>query len=124
MVVLHLRDQLLALERIARLCRGTLISAEEPSALLDPLPFPASRYHADREAAVVYWLPNRRAWRAMLATAGFDQVREHAHFKLPSQRGFSVRHVIHHATASVVAGQPVPRPRRITETRLAPPPPR
>jgi tRNA (mo5U34)-methyltransferase len=120
MVVLHLRDQLLAMERIARLCHGTFISAEEPSALLDPLPFPASRYHADRDAAVVYWLPNRRGWRAMLGTAGFDRVHQHAYFKVPSQRGFSVRHVIHHASASVMAGQAVPRPRRITETRLAP----
>ena len=31
MVLIHLRDQLLALERIARLCRGTFITAEEPA---------------------------------------------------------------------------------------------
>jgi SAM-dependent methyltransferase len=119
MVVIHLRDQLLALERIARLCRGTFISAEEPSVLLDALPVPVSRYHADRDAAVVYWMPNRRGWRAMLGSAGFDHVRQHAYFKMPSRHGFAVRHVIHHATASVIAGQPVPRPRRLTETRPA-----
>jgi tRNA (mo5U34)-methyltransferase len=105
MVLLHLRDQLLAFERIARLCRGTFISAEEPDRLLDVLPFPASRYRADRDAAVVYWLPNRRGWRAMMRTAGFDVVKQHASFRIASQHGFSVPHVIHHASASVFAGQ-------------------
>jgi tRNA (mo5U34)-methyltransferase len=98
MVLLHLRDQMLALERIARLCRGTFISAEEPDRLTSLLPFSAARYRADRDAAVVF----------------FDQVRRHADFSVPSRRGFSVRHLIHHASASVIAGEPVPRPRRLT----------
>jgi tRNA (mo5U34)-methyltransferase len=108
MVLLHLRDQLLALERIARLCRGTFISAEEPDPSTGWLPFPAARYRADRDSAVVYWLPSRRAWRRMMWTAGFDEVRQHTRFKMPSRRGFSVRHVIHHASHSVIAGQPAP----------------
>jgi hypothetical protein len=119
MVLIHLRDQLLAMERIARLCTGTFISAEESEPLLDRLPFPASRYRADRDAAVVYWIPNRRCWRGMMRTAGFDDVREHAYFKMPSREGkFAVRHAINHASGSVVAGQPVPHPRRLTETRI------
>jgi tRNA (mo5U34)-methyltransferase len=105
MVLIHLRDQLLALERIATLCKGMFISVEEPDPLLGLLPFPASRYRADREAAVVYWTPSRRAWRAMLRTAGFDHVREHAYFKVPSRRGFSVRHMVNHASGSVTAGR-------------------
>src|SRR5207302_8777291 len=88
MVLIHLRDQLLALERIARLCRGTFISAEEPDVLTSLLPCPAVRYHADRDAAVVYWLPSRKTWRRMMWTAGFDNVREHAYFKMPATRGF------------------------------------
>jgi tRNA (mo5U34)-methyltransferase len=120
MVVIHLRDQLLALERIARLCRGTFISAEEPDRLLDRLPFPASRYRADRDKAVVYWMPNRRGWRAMLTTAGFDQVVQYADFKLPSRHGFTVRHMVNHSSHSAIAGVPVPHPRRLTETRLEP----
>jgi tRNA (mo5U34)-methyltransferase len=115
MVLLHLRDQLLALERIARLCRGTFISAEEPDVLAGWLRLPLVRYRADRDAAVVYWLPSRRTWRRMIWTAGFDRVHEHSYFKMPSRRGFSVRHVIHHASGSVIAGEPVPRPRRVTE---------
>jgi tRNA (mo5U34)-methyltransferase len=122
MVIIHLRDQLLALERIARLCRGTFISAEEPDRLLDRLPFAASRYRADRDSAVVYWIPNRRAWRGMLRTAGFDAVRQHAYFGMPSRQGFAVQHVVNHASFSMLAGQPVPRPRRLTETRLDPTP--
>lgn len=112
MVILHLRDQLLALERVARLCRGTFISAEEPDRAASWLPFSAARYYADRDSAVVFWLPSRRAWRRMMWTAGFDQVREHAYFKMPSARAFSVRHVIHHASGSVIAGQSLPRSRR------------
>ncbi|HWF56314.1 MAG TPA: methyltransferase domain-containing protein [Solirubrobacteraceae bacterium] len=106
MVLIHLRDQLLALERIARLCRGTFISAEEYDPLVGLLPFPAVRYRADRDAAVVFWQPSRRAWRRMLWTAGFDAVREHGRFTLASTQGFSVRHVVHHAAGSVIAGTP------------------
>jgi tRNA (mo5U34)-methyltransferase len=120
MVILHLRDQLLALERIARLCRGSFISTEEPERSLGLLPFPASRFHADRDSAVVFWLPNRHGWRAMLYTAGFDQVRQHAKFTVPSTQGFSVRHVVNHCSGSVIAGVPVPEPRRLTESRPQP----
>jgi tRNA (mo5U34)-methyltransferase len=105
MVLIHLRDQLLALERIARVCRGTFISAEEFDPLTGLLPFPASRYRADRDAAVVFWQPSARAWRRMIWTAGFDEVRRHERFKVPSTRGWSVRHLIHHASASTIAGQ-------------------
>jgi hypothetical protein len=38
-------------------------------------------------------------------TAGFDQVRRRAAFSVRSNRGFSVRHLILHASHSVVAGQ-------------------
>jgi tRNA (mo5U34)-methyltransferase len=117
MVLIHLRDQLLALEQIARLCRGTFISAEEPDRLTSLLPFSVLRYRAYRDAAVVFWTPNRKAWRRMIWTAGFDQVRRHAEFKIPSNRGFTLRHLVHHASHSMVAGEPVPRPRRITEAR-------
>ena len=33
-----------------------------------------------------------------------------------------LKHVIHHASRSAVAGQPVPHPRRLTETWLDPAP--
>ena len=96
-VLLHLRDQVLALERIAALCDGMFISAEEYDRRLQLLPWPVSRYLADREAAVVFWLPNVRCWRRMIWGAGFDRVEEHGRFTMRSTQGFSVRHVVHHA---------------------------
>jgi tRNA (mo5U34)-methyltransferase len=97
-VLIHLRDQLLALERIANLCRGTFISAEEYDPLTGLVPFPASRYFADRDSAVVYWLPSIKTWKRMLWTAGFDNVERFGKFKIPSTQGWSVRHVVHHAS--------------------------
>jgi tRNA (mo5U34)-methyltransferase len=97
-VLMHLRDQLLALERIAGLCRGTFISAEEYDRMLEWVPLGLARYHADRESAVVYWLPSARTWRRMLWTAGFDDVRLHGKFTLLATDGLRVPHVVHHAT--------------------------
>jgi tRNA (mo5U34)-methyltransferase len=98
-VLIHVRDQFLALERIAGLVRpgGMFISAEEYDPRLDLLPFPVSRYRADREKAVVFWLPSRRCWRRMLWTVGFDHVAEHGRFKLTATEGWTVPHVVHHA---------------------------
>jgi tRNA (mo5U34)-methyltransferase len=100
-VLIHLRDQLLALERLAGLCRGRLILAEEYDPLTSLLPFPASRYFADRDLAVVFWLPSRRTWRRMAWTAGFEDVREHAAFKVrigsASGRTRTIPHVVLHA---------------------------
>jgi tRNA (mo5U34)-methyltransferase len=95
-VLIHLRDQLLALERIANLCRGTFISAEEydrPSGLL---PFPVSRYRTDRDSAVVFWQPSVRTWKRMLWSAGFDRVEQKGRFKMSSKDGWAVRHVVLH----------------------------
>ena len=98
-MLLHLRDQLLALERICSLVRpgGLFITAEEYDPLTSLLPWPASRYLADREKDVVFWLPGIRTWKRMLWSAGFDRVRRHARFDLRSPFGFSVPHVVHHA---------------------------
>jgi len=96
-VLIHLRDQFLALERIASVCRGTFIGAEEYDKRTNLLPMPVSRYLADRDAAVVFWLPNVRTWKAMLWSAGFDRVLEHKRFKMDSTEGYTVPHVVFHA---------------------------
>ena len=106
-VLIHLRDQLLALERIAALCDGVFISAEEYDRLSALSPFPVARYLADREKAVVFWLPSVRTWRRMMWTAGFDAVERIGRFRMRSTEGFSVPHVIHHCykgTAAVRRG--------------------
>jgi tRNA (mo5U34)-methyltransferase len=102
-VLLRLRDQVLALERIASLTRDLFISAEEHDRASALVPFPVARYHADREKAVVFWLPSARTWRRMLWTAGFDDVTEHGRFKMRSTAGFSVPHVVHHARKGATA---------------------
>jgi len=98
-VLIHLRDQLLAMERIANLTKpgGTFISTEEYEWKSDLVPFPMSRFRGNRDAAVVFWIPNRKAWRDMLWYAGFDQVDEYKRFTMKSSEGWSVRHVVNHA---------------------------
>jgi tRNA (mo5U34)-methyltransferase len=97
-VLIHLRDQLLALERIANLCSGKFISAEEYDRLGSLIPLAVSRYRADRAKDVVFWQPSVRTWKRMLWTAGFERVREHGRFTLkPRDGSFSVRHVVLHA---------------------------
>ena len=97
-VLSHLRDQLLALERLASVCRGRFIIAEEyDRALTAFVPWPVARYHADRDRAVVFWVPNAKAWRRMAWTAGFEDVTEHGRFNMKVQNRFSVPHVVLHA---------------------------
>ena len=95
-VLSHLRDQLLALERIAGLCDGLFVSAEAYDRLAGLSPIPVSRYLADREAAVVFWLPSARTWRRMMYTGGFARVELQRRLKIRSRDGFVVPHVIHH----------------------------
>ena len=95
-VLIHLRDQMLALERIANLCTDRFIFAEEydrPSALV---PFPVSRYLADRDSAVLFWLPPVKTWKKMLWTSGFERIEEQGRFKMKAT-DFTVRHVVMHA---------------------------
>jgi tRNA (mo5U34)-methyltransferase len=99
-ILLHVRDQLLALERIAALVKpgGLFISAEEYDLAASLIPrIELSRYRANRDSAVVFWLPAIRTWRSMLWTAGFDRVEQKSRFKLRSRRDYSVRHVVFHA---------------------------
>ena len=98
-VLIHLRDQILALERIAALTKpgGLFVSAEEYEPRLDLLPWPVSRYRADRDAAVVYWMPNQRAWKKMIWGAGFDHVERVSKFSMKATDGWSVRHAVFHA---------------------------
>jgi tRNA (mo5U34)-methyltransferase len=96
-VLIHLRDQLLALERIANLCSGTFVSAEEYDRLSSLLPFAVSRYRADDPRAVVFWRPNVRCWRRMLWSAGFERVERRGRFAMRASTAFSVPHVVFHA---------------------------
>jgi methyltransferase family protein len=96
-VLIHLRDQVLALERIAGLCSDQFISAEGYDRLSGLVPFPVARYRADRNKSVVFWEPSARTWRRMIRSAGFRGVEIRNRFKLKAREGWSVPHVVHHA---------------------------
>ena len=102
-VLLHVRDQLLALERLAGLCHGRFILAEEFDRLAGLVPFPVSRYRADRDRAVVFWLPSARTWRRMAWTAGFDDVAEHGRFTYRLGGRVRIPHVVLHAAGQARA---------------------
>ena len=105
-VLVHLRDQLLALERLAGLCHGRLILAEEYDRLSSALPFPVARYRADRDKAVVFWVPSRTTWRRMVWTAGFEDVSEHGRYTY-RLGDYRIRHTVIHARGR---STPVPAP--------------
>jgi len=105
-VLLHVRDQLLALERLAGLCHGRLILAEEFDRLSGLVPFPVTRYRADRDRAVVFWLPSARTWRRMAWTAGFDDVAEHGRFTYRLGGRVRIPHVVLHAAGRARAQPP------------------
>jgi tRNA (mo5U34)-methyltransferase len=104
-VLIHLRDQMLALERLASVCSGQFIFADEYDRASQLIPFPVSRYHADRDKAVVFWLPSAKTWKRMIWTAGFDDVREHGRFKMVLGGKLKIPHVVIHAR-----GRAQPRP--------------
>lgn len=97
-VLIHLRDPVLALERMAALCRGDLILAEEYSRLFEPLPRLRLAEFRGTSQHMTWWRPTSRTWLAMVRCAGFEDVRRHARFKLgfASKRG-GVPHVVVHA---------------------------
>jgi tRNA (mo5U34)-methyltransferase len=97
-VLIHLRDPMLALERLAALCRGRMILAEEYSRRLDLLPAVKAAEFRGETPWSVWWRPARRTWRAMVRCAGFEDVREHGRFLMrfrEARRG--VPHVVIHA---------------------------
>jgi tRNA (mo5U34)-methyltransferase len=96
-VLIHLRDQLLALERIASVTRGTFISAEEYDRPASLFPWSVARLRIDDPSAVVFWRPSLKAWRRMLWSAGFDRVERHGRFTMRASGGVKVPHVVHHA---------------------------
>jgi tRNA (mo5U34)-methyltransferase len=97
-VLMHLRDQVLALERIANLCAGTFISAEVYDRLLSLVPISLARFSAHRNKEV-FWQPNIKAWQRMLWAAGFDHVEMRGKFTMQA-KDLRPRHVVFHASKS------------------------
>lgn len=98
-VTIHLRDPMLALERLAALCHGRLIFADEHSRRLRWLPWPAAEFQG-HTPWMTWWRPSIRTWLTMIRTAGFQDVRRHGTFDMRfNKQGGSVPHVVIHASA-------------------------
>jgi len=98
MVLIHLRDPMLALERMAALCHGRLILCEEYSRRLDLIPGGGGAEFRGCSPWMTWWRPNRRTWLQMVEVAGFENPREIDRFKAPFTSGKSgVRSVVIHA---------------------------
>lgn len=100
-MLIHMKNQFKALERMCALLKpgGLFITCEPYHLWLSLLRFAAARYRAHRIGAPVFWEPSVRAWELMIEASGFVDVEEVSRFRMRSPRGYSVRHVVHHATA-------------------------
>lgn len=97
-VLIHLRDPMLALERMAALCGGRLVLAEEYSRKLELLPFLAAAEFRGESPWSTWWRPSSRTWLAMARTAGFEDVRRHSRFNMRFRElRTTVPHVVIHA---------------------------
>lgn len=96
-VLIHLRDPMLALERMASLCRDRLILAEEYSRRLAPIPVAAAEFRGETPWST-WWRPSIRTWTSMVRCAGFDDVRRHSRFLMRFRgKRKGVPHVVIHA---------------------------
>ena len=97
-VLIHLRDPMLALERMAALCSGRLVIAEEYSRRLDWLPRLRAVEFRGESPWMTWWIPSSRAWESMVRCAGFEEVRRESRFTLrfAAQKG-GVPHAVVHA---------------------------
>lgn len=98
-ILIHLRDPMLALERMAQLCSGRLVLAEEYPRLLERIPrLRVAQFRGDTPY-MTWWRPTTRAWMAMVRTAGFRDVEHRGRFNLPPRAGGwrGVPHTVIHA---------------------------
>ena len=96
-VAIHLRDPMLALERLAALCRGRFICAEEYSRKLSLVPGNVAEFRGETPW-MTWWRPSIRTWTTMIHTAGFEDVTRHSKFtmRFRGQRK-GVPHAVFHA---------------------------
>ncbi len=102
-VMIHLRDPMLALERLAALCGpgSRLIFTDEYSPKLDRLRWLGVRTAAEflgESPWMTWWRPASRTWVTMIRCAGFEDARIHGRFNMGfrAERG-GVPHVVVHA---------------------------
>lgn len=116
-VLIHLRDALLALERLADLTApgGMFISAEEYDPWIGLAPAGLARFRGSRPSAPVFWQPSVRAWKQMILYAGYEHVSDRGRFVLETTEGWSVRHAVLHAYRTPPPGAPSGRLGRVRQ---------
>jgi hypothetical protein len=88
---------MLALERMAALCRGRLLLADEYSRRLELVPFAAADFRGETPFST-WWRPSTRTWLSMARVAGFEQVERYGRFLMRFRdRRKGVPHVVIHA---------------------------
>lgn len=96
-VLIHVRDPMLALERMAALSHGRLILADECSRRLRFIPFAAAEFRGETPW-MTWWRPSVRTWLSMIRCAGFDDVGKHSTFDMKFRdKPGGVPHVVVHA---------------------------
>ena len=96
-VLIHLRDPALALERMAGLCRGDLVFADEYSRKLEWTRLHVAEWKSGTH--MTWWRPTTKTWMSMIRVAGFEDVRHHGRYGLPFRGAERKRlpHTIIHA---------------------------
>ena len=98
-ILIHLRDPMLALERMASVCRGQLVLAEEYSRKLEWVPRVQIAEFRGASPHMTWWRLTTKAWRTMIGVAGFEDVRRVGRFRLEfrDQPRKAVPHAVFHA---------------------------
>ena len=85
-VLVHLRDPVGVLMKLASVCTGKLLMVEGIDGRLDRRSVPAARFEG-MSPHLTWWIPNRAGWSDMLQSAGFGQVEQLDKFVVPYGRG-------------------------------------
>ena len=80
-VTIHLRDPALALERMAGLCHGDFVFADEYSRKLEWTRLHVAEWKSGTH--MTWWRPTTPTWMSMVRVAGFEDVRHHGRYGLP-----------------------------------------
>ncbi|MFL5906690.1 MAG: class I SAM-dependent methyltransferase [Solirubrobacterales bacterium] len=106
-LLIHLRDPMLALERIASLCKGTFVLAEEYSRLAERIPRVTLAEFRGGSYYMTWWRPTTRTWMSMVRAAGFENVRHLGRFRLRfrDKRQPAIPHTVIHASGPLTEGQ-------------------
>jgi tRNA (mo5U34)-methyltransferase len=86
-LLLHLRDPVLALERIRSVCRGEMLLVDTYSTVMTALHPRRPVATLDGQGRPWWWTANRAGLAQMVRSAGFELVAEPQRVSMPAGRG-------------------------------------